>query len=45
MNKTRSFGLVGMRERIKALNGSFQLESAVGKGTQIDVKIPVNDAS
>ncbi len=44
MNKTRSFGLVGMRERIKALNGSFHLESTVGKGTQIDVKIPVDDA-
>jgi signal transduction histidine kinase len=41
MNKTRSFGLVGMRERIKAMQGEFKLQSEVGKGTQIEISIPL----
>ncbi|MBC3874940.1 MASE3 domain-containing protein [Undibacterium flavidum] len=42
MNKTRSFGLVGMRERIKALHGEFKVQSTVGKGTQIQIQIPLD---
>jgi PAS domain S-box-containing protein len=42
MNKTRSFGLVGMRERVKAMRGEFQVHSEVGKGTQIQICIPLN---
>jgi PAS domain S-box-containing protein len=41
MNKTRSFGLVGMRERIKAMQGEFKINSEVGKGTQIEISIPL----
>lgn len=41
MNKTRSFGLVGMRERIKAMQGEFNIHSEVGKGTQIEICIPL----
>ncbi|MBR7798847.1 MASE3 domain-containing protein [Undibacterium fentianense] len=41
MNKTRSFGLVGMRERIKAMQGEFKVQSEVGKGTQIQIQIPL----
>ena len=40
MNKTRSFGLVGMRERIKAMHGEFKVNSEVGKGTKIQICIP-----
>jgi signal transduction histidine kinase len=42
MNKTRSFGLVGMRERIKALHGDFKVQSQVGKGTEIQIQIPLD---
>jgi PAS domain S-box-containing protein len=36
-----SFGVLGMRERVSALNGSFSLESAPGKGTSITITIPL----
>ncbi|MFC0348429.1 MASE3 domain-containing protein [Undibacterium danionis] len=45
MNKTRSFGLVGMRERIKAMQGEFQVLSEVGKGTQIQITLPLRQQS
>jgi PAS domain S-box-containing protein len=41
MNKTRSFGLVGMRERIKAMKGEFKVQSEVGKGTKIEINLPL----
>lgn len=34
------FGLVGMKERISALKGGFRLNSVIGKGTTINVRIP-----
>jgi PAS domain S-box-containing protein len=33
-------GLMGMHERARLLNGSLQIESAPGKGTEITVKLP-----
>lgn len=38
---TKSFGLVGMRERVAMLNGRFELDSASGRGTCIRVCVPV----
>jgi two-component system, NarL family, sensor histidine kinase UhpB len=35
------FGLMGMRERVQALNGEFRLESQPGKGLKIIACIPV----
>lgn len=35
------FGLVTMRERTELLNGSFQISSTPGKGTQIVATIPI----
>jgi signal transduction histidine kinase len=35
-------GLLGMRERLEMLGGSFDVESAPGKGTTITAKIPSN---
>jgi len=35
-----SHGLSGMRQRIRALNGSFALRSNPGRGTQIEVEVP-----
>ena len=35
-----SHGLVGMRQRIEALNGRFTLRSRPGRGTEIEVDVP-----
>lgn len=37
----RNFGLSIMKERTHLLNGEFQIQSEIGKGTKIKVKIPV----
>ncbi|HEX8638221.1 MAG TPA: two-component regulator propeller domain-containing protein, partial [Pyrinomonadaceae bacterium] len=34
------FGLVGLKERTELLNGEFSIESKIGEGTKIKVKIP-----
>ena len=36
------FGLVGMRERVEALQGEFTLSSMPGNGTQIKLVLPLN---
>jgi len=41
LEQSQQFGLLGMRERVQALNGSFALESAPGKGVKIQVTIPI----
>lgn len=41
INRTRSFGIVGMRERALAFGGSIDFEGRPGKGTTVRVKIPV----
>ena len=33
------FGLVGLNERVKLLNGRFHIESTPGQGTRIEAKI------
>lgn len=38
-------GLVGIRERIRLLGGSFALKTAPGGGTQVEVTLPLNGAS
>jgi signal transduction histidine kinase len=35
-------GLFGMHERVQMLNGKFALESAPGKGTTVNVEIPIH---
>jgi signal transduction histidine kinase len=37
--KNKRLGLLGMRERVEMLNGSFTLESELGKGTTIKVHL------
>lgn len=37
----KTFGLLGMQERALVLDGQFQLHSAPGKGTRIDVSFPL----
>jgi signal transduction histidine kinase len=35
-------GLVGLQDRVEALGGTIRLTSAVGGGTSLDIKIPVD---
>ncbi|ASI36302.1 MULTISPECIES: sensor histidine kinase [unclassified Exiguobacterium] len=39
-----SFGLVGMRERIELIDGSFEIETKPDKGTVIKVGIPIEES-
>ena len=39
-NQRSSWGLLGMRERTTLLGGEFALTSALGQGTEIQVRIP-----
>jgi len=36
-------GLLGMRERVELLHGSFKLQSSPGKGVSIDINIPIEE--
>lgn len=36
----RHYGLVGMRERVQSVGGRFKLESAAGRGTEVQIQIP-----
>ncbi len=38
---TESFGLLGMRERVRALGGTLAIDSAPGQGTRIDIEVPL----
>lgn len=42
---SKRLGLLGMRERIEMVGGSFQIESVPGKGTTIIAIIPVTKAT
>ncbi len=35
------FGLLGMRERVESLGGTFELESVKGEGTRIVARLPI----
>ena len=38
----RSFGLAGMRERVNSLGGTLTVSSQPGKGTRLQVQVPVS---
>ena len=42
-NDKRSLGLLGMRERVSLLGGTFQLRSKLGEGTRIRIEIPLDE--
>ncbi|HEX6923345.1 MAG TPA: histidine kinase [Bacillales bacterium] len=39
--RTDSFGMMGMRERVDLLEGEISIESTAGKGTAVMIQIPV----
>jgi PAS domain S-box-containing protein len=43
--KDVSLGLIGMRERIRLVNGRLVVESAVGRGTRIEARVPLRGAA
>jgi signal transduction histidine kinase len=43
MQQPRSFGIAGMRERVLLLDGSIEINSRPGRGTQLKVSIPLQD--
>lgn len=42
--KHLSHGLAGMRHRVQALGGTFDIRSALGQGTQIEAFLPLDDS-
>jgi two-component system, NarL family, sensor histidine kinase UhpB len=38
---TNGFGLTGMRERVEGLGGEFELDSEVGNGTRLVIRLPL----
>ena len=45
IDQSRHFGLLGMRERVQALHGTFAITSTPGLGTEITIKVPVSTVS
>jgi PAS domain S-box-containing protein len=41
----KSFGIIGMRERVISFGGSFRIGGAKGKGTKVLVEIPIPNTS
>ena len=42
---TRGLGLLGMQERIELLGGDLNIESEPGTGTQIHIRVPIEERS
>ena len=42
---TGRLGLLGMKERVRHVNGNFTIESAPSKGTRVRVKVPFDPSS
>lgn len=39
--KPESFGIIGMKERVDLLEGTMKIDSKVGKGTSVEIKVPL----
>jgi PAS domain S-box-containing protein len=42
LNKKNTFGLLGIEERINALGGRFNIDSAPGRGTTLRISMPIS---
>ncbi|RTL57729.1 MAG: hypothetical protein EKK46_01995, partial [Rhodocyclaceae bacterium] len=45
INKPRSFGLRGIRERSRSLNGEFRVEASEQGGTHLTLTLPIKTAT
>ncbi|MGO9841357.1 MAG: two-component regulator propeller domain-containing protein [Candidatus Acidiferrales bacterium] len=43
--KSGGLGLINMRERVRQLNGTFEFDSAPGRGTTVKVEVPFRPSS
>ena len=43
LTKSKQFGLIGMKERVKSLSGMFSIKSTPTKGTLINISIPFDN--
>ena len=43
--ETHSLGLLGMRERVELANGSININSSQGEGTDIVIEVPLNNGA
>jgi signal transduction histidine kinase len=43
IGKNKRLGLLGMKERLEMVGGSCHVTSALGKGTIVQVQIPIDD--
>ncbi len=43
LQNKKSFGILGMKERVLSLNGKIELVSAKGKGTKIEISLPLKE--
>lgn len=43
IEKKKTLGILGMRERVTIINGDYSIESAPGKGTTVRVSVPLNN--
>ncbi|RYG74383.1 histidine kinase [Lentibacillus lipolyticus] len=42
VKQEKSFGLIGMRERVEMLNGTLSINSTIGEGTSVVIHVPYN---
>ena len=40
-NQKSSLGLLSMRERLRMIGGGFLIHSEIGKGTQVEARLPM----
>lgn len=38
-----SFGIIGMKERVELLDGEISIDSIIGKGTTVSIRVPIID--
>ncbi|WP_101843021.1 sensor histidine kinase [Halobacillus sp. Marseille-P3879] len=43
VKKDKSFGLMGMRERVDMVNGELHIQSSPGQGTIVTIELPLNE--
>lgn len=43
ISKTKSFGMMGVRERTQTLAGGINIHSRAGVGATVSIKLPLND--
>jgi signal transduction histidine kinase len=45
ITRRTGLGLVGIRERVSDLGGTFHIEGPAGRGTRVTIELPVSSAA